>query len=498
MPVIASIHSDDATSKTFFSFLPQYSTGSPIHISAYRRRMHDKVDGKGGCFQAVAFGGRTNSSADFARFFFPSWKTSVVIAEGPSPEDTDGGGFFIGGADRFKGDNYDLLARNFDIVTESRNFKSSIFILPEQFFLGVAFNYRQSFFTHEKGGYWFDITAPVMNISNDIQLNEIDRDGTALPGKPATMIDALNQADWKYGKFSPDALKETGVADIEVRLGAESIKTHRYYYSSFVGAIIPTGNKPKARYIFEPIVGRKHHWGLMWGNTISLQLTRGENLTVYTNLDINSSYLFENDEMRSFDLKDKQWSRYIPVFTDSSATTTSPGINVFTQRMKIRPRGMFQINSALTFNYKSFTLEGGMHSCFRQSEEGKLSCAWEEGPAIAGVTAATGGMDAESMNLANMRMWNYQVIFQDVDYSTLNIDPTQDTPLYKPLKEEDLDIKSALHPSAIAATLYAVLSYEWDSNEYPSFIGAGGSYQVASDNTASQRWAAWCKIGLSI
>jgi len=340
---------------------------------------------------------------------------------------------------------------------------------------------------------------PILHVSNDIHLNEqIKTEGTPLANREENMSAALDQSDWQFGKFSPCTLTKNGVADIELRFGADSIRTERYFYSSFVGLIFPTGNKPKAHFIFEPIIGRNHHWGLMWGSTLSFQLISDEDFSVHTALDLNSAYLFEADEVRSFDLKDKQWSRYILLFTDVNATTTTPGINTFTQCMKIRPRGTFQVNSALVFSYKKFGCELGIHSLFRQSEEGKLACAWQEGPAIAGEDAATDVTKAESMNLANIRMWNYQMIFPDTDYGNLNIDTAKDVLLYKPLKEKDLNIQSALHPSAIAATLYGFFSYSWQAKYYPSFLGVGGSYQLSADNIASQRWSAWCKLGVSI
>lgn len=495
----AAVHSDDATSKTFFSVEPQYTTCKPEHLTSYRKKMFAKKDGRRGCLEVVGFAGRTNSSADFARYFFPFWKTSLLIAEGPNPLATDGSGVFVGGSGAFKADSYDLLARSFDIETHAHNFKSNIFISPQQSYFGVALNYRQGFGSSEDSGYWLDITAPIIQVRNDINLNELIRDqGDPLNNKQQNMIDALNQCAWRYGKFSPTVLTKTGVADVEIRFGADVMRNPYYQYSSFVGIIVPTGNRPRAHYIFEPIVGRNHHWGLMWGSSWSFELSGSENYSIKSAIDLNSSYLFEANEVRSFDLVDKQWSRYIPVFTDATATTTSPGINTFTRCINVRPRATFQVNSALIFSYKAFEFEMGIYSFFRQGEEGKLTCAWQEDAAVAGVSAAVGSTQAQSMNLANMHIWDYKIISQDVDYGSLNTDIADNVSLYKTLDEEDLNIQSALHPSAIAAALYVAASYSWEAQGYPSFIGAGASYQLSADNIASQRWSIWCKIGLSI
>ena len=63
--------------------------------------------------------------------------------------------------------------------------------------------------------------------------------------------------------------------------------------------------------------------------------------------DVAWRYLFNRSEMRSFDLYDRQWSRYMPVFATQAAAaadTVTPGINTFTQKMKVQPGLQFDVN----------------------------------------------------------------------------------------------------------------------------------------------------------
>lgn len=514
--VIADSHNSDAYSQSFFMVNPQYSVGQPEHLSLYRQeRMIARKDGAWGCMQGVVFGGSSTKSKDLARYFLPFNKTCVVVAEGPNPLLTDNNGVFVGGSEAFRTDSYDLLAQNFNIESEERNFQSTISFCPEQKSVGGAFNYRQSISDNEEKGLWFDATLPILHVKNSMCMSEkitselppqqevntgrlTAANSTPVLGSVANMKKAMNQSSWKYGKVSPCALEKTGVADLELRIGYESVREDMCRYEGFFGVICPTGNRVKGKNMFEPVVGRGHHWGVLWGSGIGFDLWQNDHAMIQLAIDTYSTYLFEGSETRSFDIMDKQWSRYINVFTDSSATTTTPGINTFTKCMRIKPRGLFQINTAFIFKYKKFDVEAGFNTVGRQAEEGCLACKWQEGPAIAGVDGAVGVTPASSMNLANMRSWNYSLISQDVDYNQLNNVAALNVPQYKVIKASDLNLKSALHPATFAHTVYGALGYTCDEREYPTFAGIGGSYQFSTNNTSITRWSVWGKVGVSI
>lgn len=493
-------HFDDATSKTFFTVRPQYSTGSPEHLSLYRNRTVLREDGIWASVQAVIFGGASTNQEGMARYFMPSWNTCVKVAEGPNPLETAGAAqIFVGGSKAFKEDDYELLARNFGIVTAGHDFESRICFCPKQTFFGVALNYKQSLSHDEERGLWFDITMPVIHVKNDMGLSEqVINPGTPLPGAPANMRQAFNQEAWKFGKISPCALEKTAISDIEGRIGYDILREETCRCSSFLGIIFPTGNRPKAEYVFEPIVGRNKHWGVIWGSSFGFELWSNEKAEIDLVFDTNNNYLFEGDEIRSFDLIDKQWSRYIPMFTDSSATTTVPGINVLTRCLNIRPRGLYQFNTAFIFKYKRIAAEVGFHFFIRQSESGFLKNKWVEGPAIAGVNSASGADLADSMSLATMRDWNYSLITQDFDHAALSLNPANNSSVYKPITEADLNIQSALHPSAISYAAYGSAAWSWDDYQYPTRFALGGAYQFATDNTAMTRYSVWGKCVVSL
>ncbi|MBN1549319.1 hypothetical protein JW872_01515 [Candidatus Babeliales bacterium] len=503
--IILSIdsHADEATSHTFFSIRPQYTTGSPEHLNQYRDRMLGKKNGIWGCFQTTVFGGQTTASDRLARFFLPWHKNSIIIAEGPNPDTAAAvGAYYAGGSQNFKDDNYDILAHNFNIISEDYNFASRITFSPKQSFIGTALNYKQSLSDDEDKGWWIDTTAPIIHVSNAMNLQETMLTNTVnvtiRSGYPASVAAAMNQSSWNYGKIYPGSLDKTGISDFEIRVGQDSVRDQKCYRTTFAGIIFPTGNRPQATYVFEPMIGNNKHWGVLWGGAVGFKIWNNDTTSIWWCTDQRSHYLFESDEMRSFDLKDKSWSRYINVFTDSAATTTSPGINYLTKKMKIRPGGFFQTNTAFVVNHRRLRAEVGFNSYYSQTEDGELACKWEEGPAIAGVNAAAGGTAAESMSYADMHMWNYGLIFNDVDLNVLAVDTANNTDRYKPIKESDLDLSSALHPSSISFMLYGSIGIHWDDQAVPPFLGFGGLYEFGSSNPIADRWEVWFKAGFSI
>ncbi len=521
-------HSDNTTGKTFFSVNPQYSTGRPEHVSFYHTdRMMARTDGIKGSFQAVVFGGQSTDPDGLARYFFPFQKTSLVIAEGPNPIPTPIAppppelginDLFTGGSPAFKSDSYTLLAQNFNIETADHNFQSRITIRPKQTFVGGALNYRQSLEPHrEDKGFWFDFTLPILHVKNSVNLEEkVTSSSDPLPGTSKNMRAAFMNPAWKYGKIAPCGRGKTGVADLEIRVGRDSLREAAVRYGGFFGVIVPTGNRPHARFLWEPIVGRNHHWGIIWGSQSTFDLWENESATshIKLNLDINNNYLFEGDEHRSFDLRDKQWSRYINLYADSRATTTIPGINVLTQKMKIRPHGTYQINSGFEFDWGChFMVEVGSQLYVRQTEGGRLACPWQEGPGIAGTSAAYGNTvlnfnlppavpATRTQSNATMHTWDYGMISDDFDqaqpFYTNQSNALHDAFIFKPIKFADLDLRSAFHPTCVGHTIYGTLGWQDMDACYPWVAALGGSYQFGTDNTVLQRWSLWGKFVLSI
>ncbi|MBA3955028.1 hypothetical protein H0X48_06955, partial [Candidatus Dependentiae bacterium] len=118
---------------------------------------------------------------------------------------------------------------------------------------------------------------------------------------------------WRYGKFSPCTLTKTRLADIDLIIGHNPVNTPYSHLGLYGQLVLPTGNKPNARHIFEPIVGNGGHFEAGAGLSGHLVVWEGnccDTLSVY--VEGNVTHLFKNRQQRSFDLcKNGPLSRYL-------------------------------------------------------------------------------------------------------------------------------------------------------------------------------------------
>lgn len=493
----------EITSRSYLAVRPNFQSESPEMISGFRsNRLHAREGGQHGAAEVVLFGSKSNNEDDLARYFFPFCKTELIVDErvglGSPPQPQD------------------LLAQHFNIFTLNGTFRSKISIRPQTSSVGAGFYARKAFCVNEEKGRGFFTSAsfPVMRVKNDLNFQEdIINDGGGANNNSdenvfENMTQALVQPEWQFGKINRFALKKTGVADIELKVGYEWIQQEPFHLESYLGILIPTGNKPNSEFLFEPVVGHGRHWGVMFGNAIGVQIWKDEvkdrSLRVeYTG---HSKYLFRNTQCRSIDLFCKPWSRYIEVYRDEDQATVAstlsgsqatnfatPGINVLTIPIKVRPGFSYNMTTAAVFNARNWQFEAGYNLYLRQSECLKLPCPWQEGPAIKNHTGNGDTNPIRDMT-GNARLENI----------TLNSTPGTGNRIdlgdykFNFIKEEDLDLNSAASPCIISHTIYASGGYNWQDRDLPIFANIGGSYEFSNSNNAVvERWTLWGKLGLS-
>ncbi|MFC1842656.1 hypothetical protein ACFLYU_03300 [Candidatus Dependentiae bacterium] len=116
----------------------------------------------------------------------------------------------------------------------------------------------------------------------------------------------------KYGLMSPCKETDTRLADLRAELGCNFALKEDYHVGLAFHAAAPTGTRPKAYYLFEPMVGNGRHWELGISLTSSYIMWRGEKedkfLGVY--FDAVLTHMFKACQTRSFDYLCKPNSRY--------------------------------------------------------------------------------------------------------------------------------------------------------------------------------------------
>lgn len=513
LAIATSMHANDFTSHTFFVVRPPFQRVMPEKISLMYDRMEARECGINGALQVVPFGGKSTNAHEIARFFLPFDKTEIIAGEFNCQAMLD--------------NSIDIIANYFGVLTrptaevfggaggfnvQNLTYQSRIGFHPTQSYWGAGLNYHQKIASADDAdkGFYINISAPIMAVRNDVGFCETvfnkggGTQGVEVPeGFVGTVGHALlgrkvfGDKRFEYGKISDCPMTKWGVADLEISIGHLHSQCN-FFRQWYGGLIIPTGNKPNGEYIFEPIVGNNHHFGVLLGGEMSYEMWSNvrNDRTVWLVVSTLTQYLFSNTQRRSLDLVDKQWSRYMWMYEDQKTTASpydiTPGINLLTFRLNVTPRGAFTGTTSLVFTCnEGFIAEVGYNSWCRQSEEIELACPFDEQKAmIVGINTA----DTTVFASEDSASINRYLLFQGL---TIDTSPSTHNPQLIRLTENDLDFRSAAQPYVMSNIFYATLGYRWDNLNFPILAGIGGSYEFSADNAGIQRWMLWGKWGMS-
>lgn len=511
-----------ASAQTFFSIRPVFTINSPEYLAHNRDFYKSVANGWGGTIQVTVLGGKSTHNDAIARFFLPFCSNTINVTEQKLP-----------------GTN--VLANYLNIYTHNGNFESTVEFKPLHTYVGAGINYQQRIYERCTGnGIWLSISGPILRVHNRIQLIEtIQNDGGGAVDRPVgtpvvpacpnncpnpcndtdcvlnpnealppvgSVVEAFAQPGWCFGRIDnacrKDCHTKTKVGDVTIRLGYETVNREDVHLDSFFGFIVPGGNTPKGINVFEPVVGHNHHWGFVLGSTFGLEIWQNQcgDMTLSGEFDFSISDFFERRERRSFDLKNKPWSRYMQFYknieqaqfaasyaiTDPTFALTlhTPGIDILTQDVHVKPGYYRMFNAAFIIDTTCYEFEVGYNFFARQAECIKLACPFPEGVALKAIS--TGAGQTAPFALINNDFGN-NCSGTSIDDYNLNI-----------ITEADIDLDSAAHPATLTHTVYGSLAYQWNSGcNMPLYAAIGGSYEFSPDNVGLNRWMAWGKFGIA-
>ena len=492
LSIVQNSRAATATSHTFFFVPPTYSV--PMIRSFYR---HAKGIVRWGAWEAVPYYSHSTNACKLTQFFMPFSKTKLTVSEyKPSvPSSTTD-------LNPLK----DVEARHFNIETDPNfpaAFSSIITFAPEHTVIGTGFTIQQTLYKNfkEEPRLWLEVSFPVeqvrhkMNFKEEIindgggAVNELGLDNAPRVG---SMTAAFQQPNWNYGKIDNKTRTAQGVADVTVSLNWGTFFP-RAYSSTGIGFTAPTGteiNAQNAAYVFAPVIGNNHHWEIIFWNQLEINLLdrNDHSLKLYCNG--RGSIIIRNHQVRSFDLDDKSWGRYMETYASQAAaqdaqTTMNPnsgtsGINVFTLCLQIDPRYQAETKTALTYQYKGLLAEFGGGLYVRHAELFERNTLRQR---IALKDVNGNG----NTNLARTIGKNFPgtAITAINDYT--------DAIVYL----NDMNFLTATHPSIITTTVYGTIGHQWMNCKAPTLLALGSSYDFSSRNTSLNRWAIWGKCAVS-
>lgn len=408
----------------------------------------------------------TGDSAGLGKYFLLNNKNTIRFKEKPgSDSDVASEHFGLTGAQ--------VTQKGSDKANPSSGpFDSSLTLRPKRSLHGVVLGFHGTL-DNVLEGMFVEARFPVVHVRHTLKMDEHNENALST-NSPSTILQALNQSDWLYGKFNTQKMVREGVDDLLLRIGYNYADTRRLYGTLYGDIIAPLGEGPTGQFIFEPTVGSVHA-GLGIGSTIDWQFHKGDTHKISVIGDARYHYRFGGKEVRSMDLKaNGPWSRYLRL-SRRGGVRPLDGINYLTRAVDVLPKGSFQLLASLHYQYLNMHFEGGYNLYARSRENVELHDKW----------------DSEKENFGIYQPVSY--LNRTASLMTINTAPeaaAQDDSFVL-IKEEDIDLRSAAHESALSHKVYGGASVKYFVFNFPARIGVGTSYEFGESNTALSQWSMW-------
>ena len=326
---------------------------------------------------------------------------------------------------------------------------------------------------------FFKISAPITYIKNnlnskyntDVATTTGDKLSAFFNGQAINSNDNSNKQDaLTNATISNDKRIVAGIADIDVHFGYRLVedKTRHVYISGLV--TIPTGNRPKSNYLFEPIYGNGNHFGIGWQLDGEFRMWKKQKHKGFLQFALTHKYTMDGTEKRviPLNLPNYPFAHYyltqkVKTAANTNGTALFPAANVLTQDVTIRPGNSVEGLLGLKFATKKFIINTGYNLFFKEKENMSLKTAWvNDVYAIAKET------------------YNTTLIFND-------------TAELVRINNDILDLSGALTPNQLSHKLFASLGYNFNIYRHPAHIGIGAAYEFAGNNYELEGYEFWIK-----
>jgi hypothetical protein len=292
---------------------------------------------------------------------------------------------------------------------------------------------------------------------------------------------------------------QTGIADLEFDVGYNFWACQDYHVAIKLVVKAPTGNKPEAVYLFEPIVGNGGHWELGAGLSAHYVLWEADdNCNLTFHLDGYATHLFATScETRLFDLCNNGcFSRYLLLKRYSNNGTTLNGLergpNIFAQNLSTKINVQGDVTALLSYKTDCWLIDLGYNFWGRSQEEAE--CTYFDIPANTyGIKGTLPVCQEGVANSTNIRTASLSTINESAGKQGIS-----DGPLPVFVTADDLDVNGSLAPSALSNAFVFNFGYIWENSDYTPFLGLGGKAEFSGSNDATlDQWALWLKGGLT-
>lgn len=410
-----------------------------------------------------------------AEYFLPNNKQAITIKEN-GPADVD--------------------SLWLTVITPKGSAYSSVLTMnPERKLIGGYLTYHQDFECY--AGSWFEANFAAYSVKHN--LHAVEKNQNSARGTIAgatTALQYLGGDQLNYGKISSCNLENSGMDDIELKLG------YNYYNCAGTGhlgfyaqTLLPIAEKPNARYLFEPLIGRAH-WGLGGGVNLASKLLERENTSLVWMGDLSWYYLFKSKEKRSFDLTaNGDWSRFLRGVTNPTATTF-PLINSLTQFVDVTPRNVVNFWTALHYQRCKWHLEAGYNLWFRQAEKISLnSTGCNNSSCNISLVNTSNAAPFGTFGIVDLNNVCTPITASNANISQPRTAVVADA-IFTPITLANFNLASAAHPRVLTNKFYGSVAYDCTVHGRPLNVGVTASYEFTNHKNALEQWGVCGNFGV--
>lgn len=449
---------------------------------------HNAIFEKNGCLllsvQAIPFYQQSFSGQYNAHYFLMKNQTSITIRGDTS---------FAQGS----GASLKLTASGRDVRAEwlqlPSDFGGIFSINPQQKQSALWIEANQdvkAFIDHDFfEPFWIGAACAFQEVKNNINPTQYLATGTSATA-PHDILEALNNNNLMYGRFSEKTLTERSIAEIHLKFGTRFMKRDGFQIGMTSSLVIPGSRTQRAKYVFDSFAGHNKHIGFGTAAQFQFPLNRDvENKLVALYFIIENLYFLRNFQYRTFDLKQKPWSRFI-LINSIDGTTKIPGVNVLTRKTKVQPFNFVDLSAGFRMETRFVNFEVGynlwahgneqlkLHRPFPSNQFGIAALDMNGDPIF--VPGTNVGATAAKSTIAQQGEL-------DVD-SDGNID-------FEAIHERDIDLLSASARAAVAHRAHIALGLVQEQSTFALFLGIGGYVEISQNNSAFKNWGFWGKLG---
>lgn len=483
--------------QTHFTPLEEFCAGTPVRITLNRSLPSDLIQSEKIYVSIVGWYGQSRNDQKLANVFLPQEDVILTTA--------GGGDYFLPGPLPYVGMQptnkfvRDLDASIFNI--DDQSFLSETSILPSVInkYLGIYGYYVFMFNDNNAPKLFFQFAMPIVSRVHVWKGREViykkGFDYTVSPVK--SLLDGLSRPELNYQKwnFDQSGMKKTEIAHFELNMSYNVILKERMGIETYVGILIPGNLRDNQQekylvenqYVFYPQNMASVHYGLQWGTTINVFLYQNELRSIKFIFGNNLLYFLPADQIRTFDLVGKSWSRYLPVYLNFNTAYASESVlsNELTLVSRVSPNFCTIITSELEYIKDNAMIGIGYCMYGRQSES--VTILEDLGNIFLKGTNSEIVHPVSIVRTVALRLMNEDVQIVEKNVSTDQLEHNNNY-YYAKINNNIVDIQSATHPAILAGEIYLKGSLQLQDSF--SILGGIGS-RLCHNNAIIEYGLAW-------